>query len=283
MSDHTHPAEDGFVPRFGSAPSSEADDTRRAGGTGQVVATFDPADAYTEAEIGSIADAHARGDHDEVTRLEAGRLSLTPDHPTHHTDRTGGGETARDAGGAGAGRVPERDDPAAGAWWAPTGPGAIALTRGEAEAELTERGFTPDQARAAVTDYLDQVPHELGTPVHRWGMDSHDVEAIAHTHPGGPVVVVPEQRGPAAGSEWDQVRGEDPRSYTQMMSDAAAALTGRPAVSTDAEDDRREQLIRWHTDDHTRADGDGRDDGNDAPVRALDDVAPAGAMTSGDR
>lgn len=264
-------------------PDEFPSDTYGARDTGQVVATFDPADAYTDAEIASLADAHARGDHDEVTRLEAGRLSLTPNRPTHHTDRADGGETARGAGGAGADRMPERDDPAAVAWWAPTGPGAVALTRGEAEAELTERGFSPDEARAAVTDYLDQVSHELGTPVHRWGMDSHDVEAIAHTHPGGPVVEVPEQRRPAARSEWDQVRGEDPRGYTQMMSDAAAAFTGRPAVSTDADDDRRDQLIRWHTEDQTPGDGDGRGDGHDAPVRALDDFAPAGATTSGDR
>ncbi|MCY7341681.1 MAG: hypothetical protein LH603_07500 [Pseudonocardia sp.] len=191
---------------------------------------------------------------------------------TREDDRA---EGLRDEAGAG------RDDPAGAVWWAPNGPREVTLSHREVEEELTERGFTPDQARAAITDYLDQTSREVGVSVHRWGLDSHDVEAITHTHAAGRPVELPEQRGPAARSEWDQVRGDDRRSYDQMMGDAAAALTARPAVpamSTDVEDERRDQLIRWHTDDHTRAraDGDGRDD---APVRALDDFAPTGATT----
>lgn len=49
-----------------------------AGAQGVVVHRFDPAEAYTDAEIGEIADAHARGDDAEVARLEDGRPSLVP-------------------------------------------------------------------------------------------------------------------------------------------------------------------------------------------------------------
>ena len=167
-----------------------------------------------------------------------------------------------------------RDDPDAVAWWEPIGTGEVTLSHPEVVAELTHAGMTADQARDALTRYLDDTSRQVGVSVHRWGLDLHDVQAIAHTHRAGQVAAMPEQRGPGRG-EWDQVRGEDPRSYDQMMGDAAAALTARPAVPADVEDQRRQQLIRWHTDDHTSAHEDGH--GDDGAVRTSDDYAPSGA------
>jgi hypothetical protein len=159
-----------------------------------------------------------------------------------------------------------RDDPA---WWAPTGPDEVALSHHEVAAELTGRGFTPEQARAAISEYLDEASDRIGISVHQWAMDSHDIAAIAHTH--RPPVPVPEQRHPSTAEptatvnptptcgdappdhaderdDWEQVGGDDPRSYEQMMGDAAHTLTThRPDRPTD--DERREQLVRWHTDD----------------------------------
>ncbi|MGH3613098.1 MAG: hypothetical protein ACRDRK_10990, partial [Pseudonocardia sp.] len=136
--------------------------------------------------------------------------------------------------------------------------------------------------------YLDETSDRIGTSVHQWAMDSHDVEAIAHTH--RPPVPVPEQRHPTTAEHtatadppaargdvppdyagerenWEQVRGGDPRGYEQMMSDAAGALTThRPDRPTDVEGERREQLVRWHTDDTTG----GPDRGDDGDVIGSD-------------
>lgn len=190
----------------------------------------------------------------------------TPDTATQDADTDGpNAATSRADGRAGEERDEVgagRDDPAAVAWWAPTGPGEVTLSHAEVVAELTHAGMTADQAGTALTRYLDDTSREVGVPVHRWGMDLHDVEAIAHTHHVRQVVEVPEQRDPANRSERDQARGN-----------AAAALNGRPA---DVEDRRREQLIRWHGDDRAHTDG----HGDDGPVRACDDFAPTGATTA---
>ncbi|MBN9102912.1 MAG: hypothetical protein J0I49_33185 [Pseudonocardia sp.] len=205
-----------------------------------------------------------------------------PERVTDDTDRA----AASDADEAADLGAPVRDDPT---WWAPTGPDEVALSRQEVAAELAGRGFTPDQARAAVAEYLDETSARIGISVHQWAMDSHDVEAIAYTR--RPPVPVPEQRHPTAAEKaatadqtsgrgaalpddagerdgWEQVRDGDPRSYEQMMSDAAGALTThRPA---DVEGERRERLVRWHTDDTAagsdRGVGDVIDDGTDEPV-----------------
>ena len=180
-------------------------------------------------------------------------------------DHQPGGE--RDEAGAG------RDDPAGAVWWEPIGTGEVTLSHAEVVAELTRAGMTTDQARAALTRYLDDTSREAGVSVHRWGLDLHDVQAIAATDRDRRVVEAPGQRGPVRG-EWVHVRGAD---YDQMMGDAAA-LTARPAAPAapaGVEDQRREQLIRWHGDDHLGAREDGH--GDDGAVRGLDDYAPTGA------
>lgn len=302
------------TPHTDDDAADETGSVDEAGAPDAVVHTFDPADAYTAAEIGALAAAHARGDDAEVTRVEAGRPSLVPDRtapagepveiamPEWMREQTRRAEAeiaagtyepgapddperiaarlaelraAAEAAASAAGDeadpgAPGRDDPA---WWAPTGPDEVVLTRHEVAAELTGRGFTPEQARAAIAEYLDETSGRIGISVHQWAMDSHDVEAIAHTH--HPPVPMPEQRHPSTAEQttaaepapargevppdhagerddWEHVRGDDPRTYEQMMGDAAHALTThRPDRPTDAERDRREQLVRWHTDDTT--------------------------------
>ncbi|MGH3611296.1 MAG: hypothetical protein ACRDRK_01470, partial [Pseudonocardia sp.] len=225
-----HTADDTATGYDAVAEVDQAGSVHEADAPDAVVHTFDPADAYTAAEIAAITAAHARGDDAEVARVEAGRPSLVPDRAAPAAEpfeiempdwmreqarrteaeiaagtyepgapddreqiaarlaeiRSAAEAAAGDAGGPGAAG---RDDPA---WWALTGPDEVALTHHEVAAELTGRGFTPEQARAAVTEYLDETSDRIGTSVHQWAMDSHDVEAIAHTH--RPPVPVPEQR-----------------------------------------------------------------------------------------
>ncbi|MGH3614420.1 MAG: hypothetical protein ACRDRK_17890, partial [Pseudonocardia sp.] len=221
----------------------------------------------TEAEI--AAGTYEPGPPDDPERIAARLAEL----------RATAGSAVGAAGDPGA---PGRDDPT---WWAPTGPDEVALTHHEVAAELAGRGFTPEQARAAISDYLDETSDRIGTSVHQWAMDSHDVEAIAHTH--RPPVPVPEPRHPSTAEltasadttparghvppesagerdDWEQVRGGDPRSYEQMISDAAGALTThRPDRPTDVEGDRREQLTRWHTDDTAAGPDHGDDVGSE--------------------
>jgi hypothetical protein len=271
------------------AEQARATQTAIAAGTHSPLMVDDPAEITAR-----IAALHAQADHDEDgdensggdvrgcddgprpvplggpdaaredTEREDAEREEVPGAAIPHADHQPGGE--RDEAGAG------RDDPAAAVWWEPIGTGEVTLSHAEVVDELTRAGMTGDQARDALTRYLDDTSREVGVSVHRWGLDLHDVEAIAATDRARQVVESSEQRDPARG-EWEQVRGADPRSYDQMMGDAAAALTARPAASVDVEDQRREQLIRWHGDDHTSAHG----HGDDGAVRALDDHAPAGA------
>lgn len=258
----------------------------------------------------------------------------------------------------------------------------VPITHREAAQQLTELGFDEASAQAMVVEYLHETSHAVGVPVYQWGLDGHDVDAIAerydwmgdlgeqgltnldqarqvaagyaagyadklaalgpdhdpdyaaavtglartwaersrvpepftrpaidddsdvdgdpwsaeradevafdavcerHPLPGdGPGywvtdgdgvrwdegVVVDDDTDPEttlapseiwdepsadrcrAGAEWDAVRGDDPRSYSTMMGDAARALGSvAPAGQDDAV--RREQLTRWHAEDQT--------------------------------
>jgi hypothetical protein len=87
------------------------------------------------------------------------------------------------------------------------------ITRREAAERLTEHGHDPAAAQAIVADYLDDTLREIRVPVHQWGLDQHDVDAIAARHrPTGQLAAVPAHR-------------------------------------SDGEQERREQLTRWHADD----------------------------------
>lgn len=168
-----------------------------------------------------------------------------------------------------------RDDPT---WWAPAGPDEAALSHRDVAAELSERGFTPEQARAAITEYLDETSQRIGLPVHQWAMDSHDVEAIAHTR--RPPVPVPEQRHPNTAehtptADPTPARGDEPPDYA-----GERANGDRPA---DAEAERREQLARWQTDDTTagpgRGDGLGEGRADSGDVAAIDAVIVEGGRS----
>jgi hypothetical protein len=252
------------------AEQARATQTAVAAGTHTPLTVDDPAEITAR-----VAALHAQADHDEdgdedtggdVRGRDDGPWPVPLGGPDAVPQDAAPQDAERDEAGAG------RDDPAAAVWWEPIGTGEITFSHAEVVAELTRAGMTAVQARDALTRYLDDTSREVGVSVHRWGLDLHDVQAIAATDRDRQVVEVPEQRGPVRG-EWEQVRGADPRSHDQMMGDAAAALTARPAAPTDVEDQRREQLIRWHGDDHTSAHG----HGDDGAVRGLDDYAPTGA------
>lgn len=88
------------------------------------------------------------------------------------------------------------------------------ITHREATARLTEHGYAPATAQAMVADYLDDTSRKIGVPVHQWGLDQHDVDAIAaRHHPTGHLTAVPAHQGGGG------------------------------------EQERREQLAQWHADD----------------------------------
>ena len=84
-------------------------------------------------------------------------------------------------------------------------------------APWTAQGATADTAHTAVTD------------------DPHAEPYVAVTR---------------ARADWDAVRGDDPRSYSEMMGDAARAFHDAPRPDVEENQARREQLTRWHHDDH---------------------------------
>lgn len=116
-----------------------------------------------------------------------------------------------------------------------------ALTRDEVVTELAYRGMTSDQARAAVAEYLDDTSREVGVPVHRWGMDIHDIEAIAHTH----AAVLTDR---PVSDPWANAAGPDLTAATQIgphREDAGPGRDGRgpglpalPAIAPDLAVDR---------------------------------------------
>lgn len=81
----------------------------------------------------------------------------------------------------------------------------------EAVDRLTAMGHDRARAEGLISDYLDQTSREIGVSVHQWGLDQHDLDAIAGRNPAG------------------CFRECEPGS------------------------DRREQLARWHADDHAAA------------------------------
>jgi hypothetical protein len=92
------------------------------------------------------------------------------------------------------------------------GPADEVVSYREAADRLTAMGHDRARAEAMIADYLDQTSREIGVSVHQWGLDQHDLDAIAGRNPPGCF-----------------------REY-------------EPGP------DRREQLVRWHADDHAAAD-----------------------------
>ncbi|WP_219418584.1 hypothetical protein [Pseudonocardia nigra] len=181
----------------------------------------------------------------------------------------------RDPGGAtdrptGQDWAAERDAPDVVKWWAPVGPHEVALTRSEVADCLTERGFTPEQSQAAIARYLDDTSREVGTSVHQWGMDSHDVEAIARAHQTRRDVA------PGAAVPVPRTAPEDQPVTPGEVAPQGHERPAPPAADVDAE--RREQLIRWHADDQTveRAER-----GTDDPVRVLGGAGIGGDTSDG--
>lgn len=55
----------------------------------------------------------------------------------------------------------------------------VPLTYAEAVQQLTDQGFDPAGAQAMVTGYLHETSRAVGVPVYEWGLDGHDVDAVA--------------------------------------------------------------------------------------------------------
>jgi hypothetical protein len=212
------------------AALTHSDDAGRARPAGPAVS-----DESERVEMLSAAEAAARLEQLATPPSAGGRVDEA--------------DTARDDG---------RDAPVEDVWWAPTGPDEVALSQREVAEELTERGFTPEQARTAITEYLDETSDRIGISVHQWAMDSHDVEAIAHI-PRRPVSV-PEQRRLSTAEQTAAVRGRGDRCSDEQMTGVATHVrtTHGPDRPVEVEADRREQLVRWHS-EGTAAGPDRRD------------------------
>jgi hypothetical protein len=91
------------------------------------------------------------------------------------------------------------------------GPADEVVSYREAADRLTAMGNDQARAEAMIADYLDETSREVGVSVRQWGLDQHDIDAIASRNPPG------------------CFREYEPGS------------------------DRREQLARWHADDHATA------------------------------
>jgi hypothetical protein len=193
----------------------DGDGDEGAGGDGGVRGPADPGPLPLAPCDG--ADAHHAAD-------DAGREDLTGG-----PGETRDGDWVHDGAGV-------DEDPAAVAEWEPVDP-EFTLPRDEVVTELTHRGMSTDQATAAVTRYLDDTSREIGVPVHRWGMDSHDVEAITHTH----AAVL---TGRPVSDPWVQAAGPDLTAAMQVgsgredggpISDGRGpALSGLPGVPPDS-------------------------------------------------
>ena len=100
------------------------------------------------------------------------------------------------------------------------------LSAEEAAHALTRDGRSLDDARAAVRSYQDATSERLGTPVHTWGLDGADLDAIRAEPASGPPAVAPVIPLPRVDSEQLARSGRDPGEVA-----------------------RRDQLSRWHTAD----------------------------------
>jgi len=100
------------------------------------------------------------------------------------------------------------------------------LSAEEAAQALTDDGRSVEDAYAAVRRYQDATSERLGTPVHAWGLDAADLDAIRAEPAGGPPAVAPVIPLPRADSDQLARSGHDPGDVA-----------------------RRDQLTRWHTED----------------------------------
>jgi hypothetical protein len=178
------------------------------------------------------------------------------------------------------------------------------ITRAEAAQRLTELGYDPTSAQAMVAEYLHETSRAVGVPVYQWGLDGHDVAAIAEQYAwvddgNGQTLAQARDRADGYAQYWtEQAAGLDlehhPREAEQVQrlitqwndrarvpepfahpvdhdgaerdepvpSEASwpeidgsrrADALGRPGDGPVAipEQDRREQLARWHADDQT--------------------------------
>lgn len=117
-------------------------------------------------------------------------------------------------------------DRIAGAERAPVpGPADEVVSYREAADRLTAMGHDRARAEALIADYLDETSREIGVSVHQWGLDQHDLDAIASRNPPG------------------------------------CFRENEPGL------DRREQLARWHADDHAAGSTNAAEWSTDADAR----------------
>ncbi|MCW2720613.1 hypothetical protein [Pseudonocardia sp.] len=194
------------------------------------------------------------------------------------------------------------------------GPSSVeaTITRAEAAQRLTELGHDPASAKAMVAEYLHETSRAVGVPVYQWGLDGHDVAAIAEqfawVHDGnGQTLAQARDRAGGYAQYWnEQAAALDPEHHPREAEQVQRLITqwtdragvpepfahpvdddgverdeavvdpvpseasrpetdgSRPAAAQGRPDgghvvipeqDRREQLARWHADDQTVHDG----------------------------
>jgi len=110
------------------------------------------------------------------------------------------------------------------ALWPPVEAEDETLTPRGAARRLTEHGLSAAEAAVAVTGYLDALSTDTGIDMRSWGLDSHDVDALA-------------------------------RDVEQAQRPSTVPLP-RPPLDAD-ESARRAQLTQWHLDDQSAEDARG--------------------------
>jgi hypothetical protein len=124
----------------------------------------------------------------------------------------------------------------------------------QAVARIVAAGYPRRRAEQLVRGYLDRASADVGVPVHTWGLDRHDFDALICTAESRPVDPGPQSRAGAGGDPaWEM-----PARIREHARRADAELDARPGahrghlriVATEPEEQRREELIRWHRDDH---------------------------------
>lgn len=80
-------------------------------------------------------------------------------------------------------RIGHPDEPGLSGAAGPVITSGPALTAEDAARQLARDGWTLDGARALVRRYQDEATLRLGVPVHGWGLDGADLDAIRAAAP----------------------------------------------------------------------------------------------------
>jgi len=179
--------------------------------------------------------------------------------PAQHAEAGDTGVGDAGVGDAGVWAPPER-------WW------ARAHSADGSRATFDGSGYYSDAQLAAIAAAREAGDHERAEALQNapWTAQgaTADTAHVAVTDDPAAENYAEVTRGRA---EWDAMHGDDPRRYSEMMGDAARAFHDAPRPDVEEDAARREQLTRWHHDDHPDGDHYVTDLGVPMGPRAVDD------------